>query len=105
MSKQHHHLYNNSRWVRRRKNQLQLHPLCAKCEAAGRITLATVADHIRPHGGDLELFWDPENLQSLCASCHNSFKKSFELLGYDKYSVDETGWPTDPLHPTNRKHS
>jgi 5-methylcytosine-specific restriction protein A len=32
---------------------------------------ATVVDHIKPHQGDPELFWDSENLQALCAPCHS----------------------------------
>lgn len=40
-------------------------PLCS-CGAA-----AECVDHIRPHKGDQELFWDPANLQSLCDSCHS----------------------------------
>jgi 5-methylcytosine-specific restriction enzyme A len=34
------------------------------------VASATVADHITPHKGDPVLFWDPDNLQSLCAACH-----------------------------------
>ena len=33
--------------------------------------MATVADHIIPHKGNLELFWDEGNLQALCKSCHD----------------------------------
>jgi hypothetical protein len=37
-----------------------------------RQTPATVVDHIIPHTGDPELFWDVDNLQGLCDPCHNS---------------------------------
>lgn len=40
-------------------------PLCA-CGAA-----ATEVDHVRPHRGDPDLFWDADNLQSLCKPCHS----------------------------------
>ena len=43
-------------------------PLCARCLDIGRVTLATVADHIVAHGGDWKRFLLGE-LQSLCASC------------------------------------
>lgn len=45
-------------------------PLCAHCLIDGAITAATVVDHIRPHRGDMRVFWDSDNWQSLCASCH-----------------------------------
>jgi len=35
------------------------------------LVLATVVDHITPHKGDNDLFWDRANWQSLCESCHN----------------------------------
>jgi len=41
------------------------------CLAMNRQTPATVADHIIPHTGDSNLFWDVDNLQSLCDRCHN----------------------------------
>ncbi|WP_069648969.1 HNH endonuclease [Caloranaerobacter ferrireducens] len=64
-------LYNSSRWQRLRKKVLTKHPLCVECEKAGRLTTATVVDHIIPHRGDEDLFWDEDNLQSLCKSCHD----------------------------------
>ena len=42
-----------------------------ECEQQGRITPATVVDHIVPHKGNLELFWAESNLQALCKSCHD----------------------------------
>ncbi len=58
-------------WRRARKAYLQLHPLCAECLKEGRLTPATVIDHIMPHRGDRRLFWDEKNWQPLCAACHN----------------------------------
>lgn len=54
--------------MKRRKQWLQTHPLCVMCQAKGRVTAATVPDHIKAlvnGGADTE-----ENLQSLCAPCH-----------------------------------
>jgi 5-methylcytosine-specific restriction protein A len=34
------------------------------------LTPATAVDHIQPHRGDYELFWDSDNWQPLCATCH-----------------------------------
>lgn len=45
---------------------LARHPLCAECQAA-----ATIVDHVTPHRGDPNLFWDAANWQSLCKRCHD----------------------------------
>lgn len=37
-----------------------------------------VADHILPHRGDEEAFWDRLNLQCLCKSCHDGAKQAEE---------------------------
>jgi 5-methylcytosine-specific restriction enzyme A len=44
--------YGLQSWRRRRAHQLRKQPLCEACLKAGRITAATIADHIEPHGGD-----------------------------------------------------
>jgi len=44
------------------------------------LVLATVVDHISPHKGDSDLFWDRANWQSLCESCHNR-KTASEDMG------------------------
>lgn len=64
--------YNTARWKRLRKRQLSKEPLCGCCKSVGITESATIADHIDPHKGDYEKFFDPDNLQSLCVSCHNS---------------------------------
>lgn len=61
----------DSRWRRARRAFLQAHPLCAECLRNGRYTAATVVDHIIPHRGDMNLFWDERNWQSLCRDCHD----------------------------------
>ena len=58
------------RWQRESKLYLRSHPQCAVCPQES-IQPATVVDHIVPHRGDMELFWNVENWQALCASCHN----------------------------------
>ena len=94
----HPQLYNNRRWHARRKQQLQQHPLCCMCLANHRVTAATVADHISPHNGDLDLFWNGL-LQSLCSPCHNSLKQQVEKRGYST-ACDVHGRPLDPNHPS-----
>ena len=48
-------------------------PLCARClaEEPPRTTVATIVDHVLPHKGDMQLFWDRSNWQSLCKPCHD----------------------------------
>jgi 5-methylcytosine-specific restriction endonuclease McrA len=77
---QHAHLYRTARWLKRRLRQLAREPLCRMCALLGRVTAATVADHVTPHRGDLALFFGGE-LQSLCASCHSSAKQAIEKGG------------------------
>ena len=60
----------NARWRRFRQYWLARHPLCEECMRRGRTTAASVVDHIVPHRGDCELFWQDGNVQSLCVSCH-----------------------------------
>ncbi len=61
------------RWRVARAGHLQAHPLCVHCLAADppRTAAATVVDHITPHKGDMELFWDTANWQGLCKPCHD----------------------------------
>ncbi len=40
-------------------------------------------DHIVPHKGNPDLFWDLDNLQVLCASCHST-KTAKEDGGYGR---------------------
>lgn len=62
----------DSRWQKARHTYLKHHPLCVECEKAGKVTSATVVDHIIPHKGNKKLFWDKNNWQSLCKACHDA---------------------------------
>ena len=61
----------DARWREARKLFLRLHPLCVECLRENKLTPATVVDHIIPHRGDKELFWNQENWQPLCKDCHD----------------------------------
>ena len=61
----------DSRWRKARAAFLQRNPLCNECMKHGRLTPATVVDHVIPHRGDQKLFWDEGNWQALCKSCHD----------------------------------
>lgn len=64
------HMYDR-RWRRASKAFLAEHPLCVDCEARGQLTPATQVDHIVPHKGDYQIFWDRSNWQGLCHSDHS----------------------------------
>lgn len=61
------------KWQKRSKAYLKRNPLCVRCESLDRATSATEVDHVRPHKGVLseELFWNEDNWQALCKSCHS----------------------------------
>ena len=60
-----------SAWRRASKAFLIAHPLCAECAKHGITKPATEVDHIIPHKGNKDLFWDQDNWQSLCHECHS----------------------------------
>lgn len=59
------------RWKKARNAFIKANPLCKTCKSEGYTTLANVVDHIIPHKGDMVLFWDQSNWQSLCKTHHN----------------------------------
>lgn len=61
----------DSRWRKARKLFLERNPLCVECRKEGRLTPATVVDHVIPHRGDQKLFWDEGNWQPLCKEHHD----------------------------------
>lgn len=69
---------------------MKRHPLCRLCEEQGKVTPATVVDHIIPHKGDQALFWDTTNWQSLCKTCHDT-KTAREDGAFGRGKVDGQG--------------
>ena len=69
------------RWKQASKLFLKRYPLCgmrpnkvapvmSRCREQGMTTPARQVDHVRPHRGNQQLFWDRvNNWQSLCGSC------------------------------------
>ena len=72
------HLYRTRWWKRARAEQLLKEPFCRRCAEEGKRVRGTVADHVKPHRGDLALFYDKDNLQTLCQR-HHSIKTMEEL--------------------------
>lgn len=72
-------MYRTDLWRKElRPNQLAREPFCRECARRGIREYATDVDHVEPHMGDWTKFADPENLQSLCHSCHS--RKTLEEL-------------------------
>lgn len=86
-----------SRWQKARETFLRKHPLCVDHQRRGRVVEATIVDHIVPHRGDQALFWDTNNWQSLCKTCHDSHKQRIERGG-PMVGCDLSGLPLDPRH-------
>ena len=63
---------------------------------AGRVTPATVADHLVPHRGDFTAFrLGP--LRRFCADCHNRLNRT----NAPRAPVRADGTPSDLKHPWN----
>ncbi|MFK7238635.1 HNH endonuclease [Acinetobacter baumannii] len=61
----------DAEWKKHRDQFLLEHPLCVECRRKGYVMPATVVDHIIPHKGDKDLFWNKSNWQPLCETHHN----------------------------------
>ena len=92
--------YRTARWQRIRAEQIRDEPLCAMCARQGRVTAATVCDHVERHNGDPVKFWSGP-FQSLCKPHHDRDKQQVEHRGYSS-EVGADGYPIDPNHPANR---
>lgn len=65
------HLYDR-KWRTASKAFLLDNHFCAICSEHGITTPADCVDHIVPHRGDLDLFWDLSNWQPCCLPCNTA---------------------------------
>lgn len=73
--------YNLARWRALRLRVFTRDLFTCQWQDCGRIegdTSRLVADHREPHKGDPRLFWDEENVQTLCKTCHDKAKQTEE---------------------------
>jgi 5-methylcytosine-specific restriction endonuclease McrA len=73
--------YKTARWKRLRLLIFARDLYQCQREGCGRIEFDTsllVADHKRRHLGNATLFWDEDNLQTLCKPCHDGPKQRQE---------------------------
>lgn len=64
------------------------------CKEQGLVTEAKIVDHIVPHKGDENIFFNGP-FQSLCKAHHDGAKQAQERSGYSR-GCDSEGWPVDP---------
>jgi 5-methylcytosine-specific restriction protein A len=88
------------KWQQAREGYLLAHPFCVYCLRDAGVTAtdnvdiameclakglglpyASVVDHRIPHRGDMVLFWDKTNWQSMCAPHHSADKQREEANG------------------------
>ncbi len=77
---------NTARWQRLRLKILNRDGW--QCQATGVALVgrypapnSPVVDHIRAHRGDLDLFWDEDNLQAVSKAYHDRVKQGIEKRG------------------------
>ncbi len=73
--------YKTERWRRLRIATFVRDHFTCQWPGCGRVegnTSKLVADHRRPHRGDERMFWDEDNLQTLCKPCHDGAKQREE---------------------------
>lgn len=64
-------LYSRAAWKKLRLSWLRTHPLCVECLREGITNPASIVDHVQPHKGNHQMFFDMNNLQSLCKMHHD----------------------------------
>lgn len=90
-------LYKLAAWKRAREAQLHRQPLCELCLERGITRAADTVNHRQPHKGDMTLFLDPANLQSVDRHCHDGAVQSYERTGRMR-GCDANGVPLDASH-------
>jgi 5-methylcytosine-specific restriction enzyme A len=68
--------YSSGRWQKVRAMKLSRDPLCERCLPLTRLTVATEVHHRIAVLAQPDLGLALENLESLCAACHNAIDKT-----------------------------
>ncbi len=83
--------YKSKRWQKLRKEKLLQNPCCERCAAKGIYTPTQIIHHKEyvtdKNYHDERIFFNIENLESLCQECHN--KEHFQ--GEEDYYFDSDG--------------
>ena len=85
--------YANRKWRSLADAWVRQYPICVLCLVHGQVNMGVneyhskqqrnlIVDHIEPHRGDVDLFWDQDNLETLCRyPCHDKDKQGHEARG------------------------
>jgi len=89
-------LYSTARWQKLRMSIIARDAaVCQMCRClttTGRHDPRSAeVDHKLPHKGDAKLFFDPENVWTLCKRCHATDKQAIERGGAAKLRRED-GW-------------
>lgn len=68
-------MYNTPEWKTYRFRYLHHNPTCYTCGAPSK-----VLEHVIPHKGNTDLFWNITNIIPLCTKCHNYVTAKFDKL-------------------------
>jgi 5-methylcytosine-specific restriction protein A len=72
--------YSLARWAALRQRVFERD--CYTCQCGCETVIAKpserIADHVEPHHGDPELFWDEDNVQTLWKPHHDGWKQRLE---------------------------
>lgn len=82
----HHQLYKSVDWLNLRRYHLTQQPICVVCGRSGIEAGGLHVDHIVDHKGDIDIFYDKTNLQTLCSRCHG--RKSIEVIRMKSFKKD-----------------
>lgn len=83
-SNQYRKLINSRKWVKLRNEKIKQDPLCERCSLSGIITPGAEIHHITPVDDGTtpaekkRLAYNPNNLQTLCKSCHVAIHKELQ---------------------------
>jgi 5-methylcytosine-specific restriction protein A len=75
-----------SKWDAAAAKFKRAYPRCLGCAAVGREVATEVVDHVVPHRGDAELFWNVEQWQPACRWHHDVVKKRLEAM-FDQNTI------------------
>jgi 5-methylcytosine-specific restriction protein A len=78
-----------AKWTAYSAEYRERNPWCVTCARNGKRIAVALVDHIKPVAGpDDPTFWDPNNHQGLCRSCHAVKTKAEGLTARSQAAAD-----------------
>lgn len=85
-------LYNDKKWKTYRFRFLHHNPQCYACGVHKNNGAKLHIDHILPHKGDKELFYNVTNFIPLCNTCHSIITNLFDRIGNTDTTREKIKW-------------